>query len=264
MHLPWVLAAEGIPASSPLTQMTTPLAILIFLGSTYMLLRSNLGTKRGYLVLSTSLFGFLMLFSLFWAYGAPGTPQATGPTNLPGQASDEIQPKWVPFAADSLLIERGDLSFARQYPEGFEAGEVTDDGFVFPSVSPELTGNIQTGVEETTNFFSSEAAGEVIESTWVIQDIGYAQTDTGFPLVGLTFQEVDEGLQPVADGETVTAFAYFDAGTPLLPAQLIFLGSLLLFVLHAWLLDRDERLERTALREAREEPAEADPVPARA
>ncbi|MGI8874460.1 MAG: hypothetical protein ACR2KP_09050 [Egibacteraceae bacterium] len=259
----WVLAAEGIPASSPLAQLATPLGILIFLGATLLLLRSNLGTKRGYLVLATSFFGFMFLLGLFWAYGAPGTPQAVGPTNLPGQQPNALQAKWIPFAGDATLADRGDLSVSKSYPEGFEVSAVTDGGFQLQGVDEELQSTIETGVDETRNFFSSEVTGEPIEATWVPEEVGYAETATGFPLIGITFRAVDDALQPDPDGETYTAFAYFDAGSPLLPAQLIAGLALLLFVLHAWLLDRDERLERREL-ETVDEQAEPEKVPANA
>src|SRR5688572_24478959 len=104
-----VLATEGgIPTSNPWSQLAVPLGVLIFVGSVYLLLRSNLGTRRGYLVMSTSLWGFGFLLSLFWAFGAPGTPANTGPQNLPGQELDAYQPVWFPFAADSNLATAPD------------------------------------------------------------------------------------------------------------------------------------------------------------
>jgi hypothetical protein len=214
-------------------------------------------------VLATCFFGFLFLLALFWAYGAPGTPQAVGPTNLPGQQPNALQAKWIPFAGDSTLADRGDLSVVKSYPEGFEVSAVTEGAFQVEGIEAELQDTLETGVDETRNFFSSEVTGQPMEATWVAEEIGYAQTATGFPLIGITFLEVDEALEPVSDGETYTAFAYFDAGSPLLPAQLIAGLALLLFVLHAWLLDRDERLERRE-RERVDEPAEPEKVPANA
>ena len=266
----WVIAAEGIPASSPLAQLSVPLGLLAFLGSTYLLLRSNLGTKRAYLVLATSTFGFLMLFSLFWAYGAPGTPQATGPTNLPGQVSNELQPKWVPFAADSLLAEREDLSVVRQYPEGFTIGQVDEEGEVsFEGVGDELTSQLETGVDETQNFFSDEEAGAVVDQADVATEVGYVQSVEGDPVIGVVFEAVDEEtLEPIPEGESgsasYTAFAFFDEGAPLMPAQLLAGVSLLLFILHAVLLDRDEQREKRELVSADETADEPEKVPASA
>jgi uncharacterized membrane protein len=249
-----VLAADEIPPSNPLAQLATPLGILFFLGSTYLLLRSNLGTARAYHMLGTALFGFLLLMSLFWAFGAPGTPQATGPTNLPGQQADALQPKWVPFAQDSLLADRQDLSVVKGYPEGFEVD-------AWPADFQDL---IDQGVGDLQSFFAAETAGGVIGAAWAPETVAYTETSTGFPLIAVEFVETDEALQPVPDGQTYVAFGYFDAGSPLLPALIFALISLILFLIHAWLLDRSERLERRELEAARGTAEEPDRVPANA
>jgi hypothetical protein len=248
-----LLAADEIPADSVLAQLATPLGILFFIGSTYLLLRSNLGTARGYYVLGTSLFGFLFLMSLFWGFGGPGTPQATGPTNLPGQPADALQPKWIPFAQDSLLADREDLSVVREYPEGF-----TEDGW--PSA---IQDEVDTGIGDLQNFFSSQVAGQQIGGTDAAVTVSYTETTTGFPLIAVEFFPVDEALEPQLDAEPYVAFGYFDEGNPLLPS-FVFAGlSLILFLLHAWLLDRSERMERREAAAAREEQAE-ERVPATA
>jgi hypothetical protein len=248
-----LLAADEIPADSILAQLATPLGILFFIGSTYMLLRSNLGTSRAYYMLGSALFGFLFLMSLFWAFGAPGTPQATGPTNLPGQPADALQPKWVPFAQDSLLADRADLSVVKDYPEGF-----TEEGW--PEAEAD---NVDTGVGDIQSFFSSAVAGEPIEATWSPETVSYARTATGFPLVAVEFYPVDEALQPDLDAEPYVAFGYFDEGSPLLPALIFALISLVLFVIHSWLLDRSERMERREYEELAGAPEpEREPVSA--
>ena len=241
-----VLAADEIPPTEPLAQLAVPLGVLIFLGSIYLLLRSNLGTARGYYVFGTSLFGFLFLISLFWGFGAPGTPQATGPTNLPGQPADALQAKWIPFAQDSRLADRSDLAVVKSHPEGF-----TEDGW--PEDEQE---NIELGISEALNFFSSEAAGQVIAATATAQTVSYARTDTGFPLIAIEFAP-DDG------GEPDLAVSYFDAGSPLLPSIIVMVASLVLFVLHAFLLDRSEVRERRELEAARAAAAgETERVPA--
>jgi hypothetical protein len=250
-----ILAAEQIPPDEPLAQLAVPLGILFFIGSTYMLLRSNLGTARGYYVLGASLFGFLFLMSLFWGFGAPGTPQATGPTNLPGQPADALLPKWVPFADDSLLAERPDLQMVQGYPDGFEV-----DGWPADEAD-----NVDQGVGDIQNFFSSETAEEQIGGADPAETIAYARTSTGFPLIAVEFTAVNDALEPIPDAEPYVAFGYFDEGNPLLPSIIFMLISLVLFVLHCWLLDRSERMERRELELARGQVAEeSEPVPANA
>jgi hypothetical protein len=245
-----VVAADEIPPDSIMAQLVVPIGILAFLGSIYLLLRSNLGTGRAYYVLGTCLFAFLFIMSIFWGFGAPGTPQATGPQNLPGQPLDELIPKWVPFAQDSLLADREDLSIVKDYPEGF-----TEEGW-----PADFEETVDSGVDDIQGFFASDEAGQQVGDLWVPEVITYAEAPgTGLPILGIEFRAVDEEGEP--GEETYTAFGFWDEGAPLLPSY-IFMGiSFLGLILHGWLLDRDERMER---RRAARPAAEAEPerVPA--
>lgn len=280
-----ILATEGgIPTSNPWSQLAVPLGILIFVGSVYMLIRSNLGTRRGYLVMSASLWGFTFLLSLFWTFGAPGTPANVGPQNLPGQELDEYQPIFVPFAADSEVATAEDSPYAAalDFPNGW--GEVPAD----------FQGTAEIGVQNISSFFAGlDTAGEVPGTYFPILDgteelaapAVYAVADNSRPMIGATFvntcqlgvgQDANgddvaedalppycEGLQigdPIpadavdAAGEPVrqeqTLFALFDAGTPSFPSLLMTGILFVLFAVHMVLLARDER------REARETLAE--------
>jgi hypothetical protein len=250
-----ILAADEIPPTNPLAQLATPLGIIFFIGSTYVLLRSNLGTARAYYMLGTSLFGFLFLMSLFWGFGAPGTPQATGPTNLPGQPADALQAKWVPFAQDSTLADRQDLAIVKEYPEGFEEGGWPAD----------FADTVEQGVGDAQSFFASETAGQVIGGDWVEDTVRYTVTDTGLPVIAIEFVATDEALQPDPDAGTYVAFAFFDEGNVLLPSLVFVVISLVLFLIHAWLLDRSERMERREIAALRDGTAkEPERVPANA
>ena len=248
-----VVAADEIPPDSIMAQLIVPIGILVFLGSTYMLLRSNLGTARAYYMLATCLFAFLFIMSLFWGFGAPGTPQATGPQNLPGQPLDELQEKWVPFAQDSLLADRPDLSIVKDYPEGF-----VEEGW-----PEDFEETADSGVDDIQSFFATEEAGEQVGDLWIPEVVAYAETEqTDLPVLAVEFRAVDDAGEPI--DETYTAFGFWDEGAPLLPSY-IFMGlSLAGLVLHGWLLDRDERLERRRSARTAEEEGEPEKVPARA
>lgn len=248
-----VFATEAgrIPPDDLRTQLAVPLGILVFIGSIYLLLRANLGTRRGYLVLGTSLFGFLTIHALFWTFGAPGTPPATGPQSLPGQELNAYEPTWVAFAGDSLIAERPEYSIVRQYPEGF--GPVPAD----------FADGAGVAVDEIRNFFSSEERqSKVVQADWEPvpgpDGVLYAEATNGRPIVAVTYGPPEGG----DDAEPVTLYGYFDAGNPIFPS-LVALGiAFALFLFHVFLLNRDEVRER---RERAEEAAEeeAEPVPAR-
>lgn len=97
--------AEGIPADHIAAKIAVPIAIVIFCGSVYMLLWSNYGAKKGGLIYGTAMFGFCAMLGVFWWFGAPGTPIATGLQNFPGQAGNVYQAKWFPFEPGSERAE---------------------------------------------------------------------------------------------------------------------------------------------------------------
>jgi hypothetical protein len=288
-----VLATEGgIPTSNPWSQLALPLGILIFVGSVYLLIRSNLGTRRGYLVMSTSLWGFGFLLSLFWAFGAPGTPPNTGPQNLPGQELDEYQPVWIPFAGDSAVVteEGSPYAVAAGFPDGFT------------EVPAAFEERASVGVQNTQSFFSSlDAVEGAEEGTYfnildgtevVVEGPLYAEAENGRPIIGVTFAstcqledppedapegavaelpgyceglEVGEAIPADAvddDGNPVrtetTLFAFFDAGAPYFPSILMASILFVLFAVHMLLLYRDERREHLEAQEVAEETVQVE------
>lgn len=293
-----ILATEGgIPTSNPWSQLAAPLGILIFVGGVYMLLRSNLGTRRGYLVMSTSLWGFTFLLSLFWAFGAPGTPPNTGPQNLPGQELDAYQPTWFPFASDSVLATEEDSPYvaAAAYPDGW--GDVPAD----------FAGTASTGASNITSFFGAledevDEEGEELYSNVLFDtevqdgDTLYAVADNGRPMIAITVvntcQMIDDPAAPEdeedpeqvmppnceaagldvgapvpeettgEDGDATRTeqvlFAFFDAGAPFFPSLLMAGLLLVLFVVHVLLLARDETRERKEAEAAVVKPVEIE------
>jgi hypothetical protein len=267
-----VIAAEEVPGGTVGAYLAVPLGFLIFVGSIYLLLRSNYGTRRGYLILGTAWFGFLTLMALFWTFGAPGTPQATGPRNLPGQHPMQYTPHWVPFAGDSRVAEEPEYRDLVAAHPGDPWGEVP----------PEFVGDAETGTEEIHGFFA-DPRPDTLGELWEPVEVRYAEAPNNFPVIAVTFQETyqpadlpedappdadppltpggvagadyeanvaPEGTQagdPVPDGATETLFGFFDPGAPLFPSMVVFGVSLVLFLLHVFLLDRDELRERREL-----------------
>ncbi|MDP8960986.1 MAG: hypothetical protein M3N32_05140 [Actinomycetota bacterium] len=86
--------SEGIPGSHIAAKLALPLGLLMFSGSVFVLLWSVYGAKKGALVYGTAFFAFSMMIGVFWWFGAPGTPVATGLQYFPYQESDRYQGKW--------------------------------------------------------------------------------------------------------------------------------------------------------------------------
>lgn len=291
-----VLAAEahGIPGSDWRAKIAVPLGFAIFVGSVYVLVRSSLGTRLGYLVSATSLFGFMVIYGLFWAFGAPGTPPATGPQNLPGQELDAYEDTWRAFAGDSLIADDPTYSVAKTYPEGF-ADTPEEAG-----LEPGFEAAANTGSDEIATFFATEEGPlrePPIEATWTEVDRKYAVAENDRPIIAVTYQQTwqvaqtDPGQPPpddgpqltpdgeraeddgsnvapsgteigdvVEDGETYTAFGYFDAGSPIFPSLVLLAVVVILFVLHALLLARDEAIARRERETVGTAEAEPEPV----
>jgi hypothetical protein len=268
-----LLATEGgLPYDSVLTRIAFPVGVLIFLGLPYMLLRSNLGTKRAYLVMSSSLWGFMFLISLFWGFGAPGTPALTGPTNLPGTTADAYRPIWVPFAPDSTVAEQDPYAelvadesrFTEGAPEGIDEDAAVDAIKTFFAAEEDVSGYPRR-VEETWQpvgpvRFAEAANGQTV--ALVTLGATYQQDpETGDLPPGVTEEQVGQVIPEGEEGaESFTSFAFFDPGSPRFPS-FIFLGvSLLLFVVHMLWLYLDEQGERRERQQQRAAPEERVPA----
>lgn len=107
------LATEGVEGVSPdhiAAKIALPLGLIIFCGSVYLLLWSNFGARKGALIYGSAFFGFNFMIGIFWWFGAPGTPIATGLQNFPGQTTSEYQAHWHPFEPGSERAGYFDVS----------------------------------------------------------------------------------------------------------------------------------------------------------
>jgi hypothetical protein len=229
------------------------IAVIVLIGSIYMLLASNLGARVGYLVLMTALFAWLLLLSAMWLVGVPGTTPGTGPRGP--------EPQWIPFTPTSA--QAGDFKPALDtFPEGTGWKKI---GTVFP-------GRIDSkGEFETIRSLVEDSESRLAKKQ------GLAATDPAdwaFRASGVAAATPDEESLPQArvayfqDGQTllfgatipstskhpeVTVFAYRDKGKVFLYALYFVIVSLLGFALHLWFLARHEAKQKEAEKEA--EPA---------
>ncbi len=97
--------AEGISGDHIAAKLAVPAGILIFSGAVFALLWSNYGAKKGALIYLTAMGGFCMVLGVYWWFGAPGTPVATGMQNFPGQTSDHYQAEWFAFEPGSATAD---------------------------------------------------------------------------------------------------------------------------------------------------------------
>ena len=223
-----LLASEGVPPDHVASKIAVPLAILIFCGAVFALLWSNYGAKKGALIYGTALFGFMAVIGVFWWFGAPGTPVATGLQNFPGQANDEYQANWYAFEPGS---PRAEFFPATNSIDNFQTleqftGASSDDDPLFSTVRGDLdsvsqqmiaqylptdaSGNLQVGASKRQMLQDNTpepAAGEEFGSPTYVAEVA-TDADGDAQL----FVTVDQG-QRVAAAELVTYAVYVDAET---------------------------------------------------
>lgn len=190
-----LLATEGVEGLSPdhiAADLAVPLGILIFSGAVFALLWSNYGFKKGGLIYGVAMFGFLGFIGVFWWFGAPGTPSATGLTNFPGQAGDVYQPKWYPFEGGS---ERSTFFDA---DDTFEAGSPGE----FQTVAEFV------GTTDSEDPMSASVSGDLDGASALMIDQYFPRNDSGGLDIGAGFrtelQEARAEIDPMSfDGAKV-------------------------------------------------------------
>ena len=218
-------------------------AFVLLPGSVYMLLASNFGALKGYLIAATAFFGFLILLSATWLFGLPGTTPLTGPKGA--------QPTFRFFTLDDPAASRFDSvrSFQGGAGNGWQeapaAAAAEQAGGAEEKLKADLDVARQTAVstlvKETNkdNKDSSkdlDAANLDAKAFYTIQD----GTEVAAIVISPKTPPAGSGLERPSFSPKTT-FAYRDPGAPSLPSVLFLIGSLVLFVVHMLALGLVER-----------------------
>src|SRR5882762_2111009 len=89
-------------------------ALILFVGSVYVLLSAVFGLRMGYLVLAVSFFGWLVLLSLLWVLGQPKVFGVTG--TLPNLGPRGTEPHWQVYASSTGTGSSTRFPTTSQYP----------------------------------------------------------------------------------------------------------------------------------------------------
>jgi len=240
-------------------------AFVLLPGSVYMLLASNFGALKGYLIAATAFFGFLILLSATWLFGLPGTTPLTGPKGT--------QPTFRFFTLDDPAASRFDSvrSFQggagngwQEAPAAAAAGE--QGGGAEERLKADLDVARQTAVStlvKETNKDNTDSSKDLdpanldAKAFYTIQD----GTEVAAIVISPKTPPAGSGLKRPSFSPKTT-FAYRDPGAPSLPSVLFLIGSLVLFVVHMLLLGVAER--RRPLGGAHAPTAEGERQPVRA
>jgi hypothetical protein len=229
-------------------------------GSVWMLLASNFGALKGYLIAGTAFFGFLVMLSAVWLFGIPGTTPLTGPKGT--------QPTFNFFTIDDPQASTYDSvrDFQGRAANEWQAapeGEV-EAGSAQETLKADLDTARQRAVQDLiteTNKKVTDSADQLdvtnldAKTFYTIQD----GTEVAAIVISPKAPPEDSGLKK-PDFAPKTTFAYRDPGNPYLPSILFLAGSSVLFVVHLVLLGLAER--RRPLGVTQSPAPEAQPQPA--
>jgi len=218
------------------------LTAFVFLpGSVFMLLASNFGALKGYLIAAVAFFGFLVMLSAVWLFGIPGTTPLTGPKGT--------QPTFKFFTVNDPVAATYDSvrDFQGGAGDGWQAAPTGDveEGSPEATLKADLDTARQTAVSdliEKTNATVKESSKELdvtnldAKTYYTIQN----GTEVAAIVISPKTPASGSGLQR-PDFAPKTTFAYRDPGNPYLPSILFLIGAVVLFVIHMLLLGLVER-----------------------
>ena len=215
-------------------------ALLLLPGSVWMLLASNFGALKGYLIAATALFGFLILLSATWSFGLPGTPALTGPVGK--------QPSFIQFGKTDPAASRYDKVASFQGSAG--NGWVPAPGEGQLSAKDEkLKADLDAAKQAAQSAFIAARNKNLKDSSQELDVINtdakvFSTVQNGTTLAAVVISPkappANSGLRTPTFAP-VTVFAYQDKGAPALPSHLFLGSAIVLFLLHAFLLGVVER-----------------------
>ena len=248
--IPLALEGQWSGAAAVAVVLTS---VLIFMGTIFYLLVTIFGWRRAFHVSMVSLFGFMIILSLVWLVGAPGTTPGTGPRGR--------EPEWIPFLATSEFGEDFTEEIGTFPDEWDEPGKkYFGNNDKDQTGAIDATGEISTikGVLEPAlagygqqQGFSAEEADYDFRLP-VADESKLSEAERALPVATVRFEDVGGGRLLVGiriPGVTgkhpeLTVFALRDKGTIFLPSLYFLLVSVFLFSLHLWLLASDEIKQR--------------------
>jgi hypothetical protein len=237
------------------------LTAFVFLpGSVFMLLASNFGALKGYLIAAVGFFGFMVMLSAVWLFGIPGTTPLTGPKGT--------QPTFNFFTVDDPAAATYDSvrDFQGGAGNGWEPAPEGqfEEGSAEATLKAELETARQTAVQDLIDETNAdiEDSSEELDATNLSAEVFYTiqdGTEVAAVVISPATPPEGSGLQR-PDFAPKTSFAYRDPGSPYLPSILFLIGSIVLFLVHLFLLGMAER--RRPLGQALSPTPEAERQPA--
>lgn len=217
-------------------------AFILFVGSVYVLLTAVFGLRMGYLVLAVSFFGWMLVLSVLWTFGAPGTPNNLGPRGT--------ERHWQVFAAATTDRVKTRYPETLTYPGGRWQAV---NGVTAPSRDT-VTSVLQAYLQQQAALQLDKRGTQVCTATSAPTAKCLALDPTTFVVQDMRFVTAPDGTHLVAahafytlGGPEVTLYAYRDQGNVPVYSYSFLGASLAGFLLHLPFLDRAERRRKEIL-----------------
>jgi hypothetical protein len=221
-------------------------AMVLFVGSVYLLLSAIFGLRMAYLVLAVAFFGWMIILSMIWTFGQPPILGVTGTkTNLGPRGTE---PHWQVFAA-------GTGSVASKYPvtKAYPAGPWHPPDTVSKSAVATVTTAVQDYLvnqgaaaleKEGTTVCTPESSPtancfNLDLTAFVVQDVEFATAGSTHLAAAHAFY--------AQGGPEITVFAYHDHGNVQVYSYAFLIASILGFAIHLPFLDRAEKKRKAIL-----------------
>jgi hypothetical protein len=230
-----IACGENLTCPSIYAYLTVAMAVIIFIGSIYVLLAAVFGIRMGYLVVAVAFFGWMMIWSTIWVVGAHlHLPGVTTPTN---QGPSGVPAHWQPFVSGEA-VSSTKYPIIGQYP----GGPWRDLSQSQPSSLQE----VQSAVQEFLAAKANEEHHLNPDAVNAVQTTDFTVEDVRFAAQGHTSLAMAEAFY-TNGGPTITVALYHDSGDVPVYSWAFLLASIFGFVVHVPFLDRAERKRKAVL-----------------
>jgi hypothetical protein len=217
--------------------LVTICAVVLFIGSVYLLVSAVFGLRMGYLVVATSLFAWMIILAALWSFGfdsqGPGTPKNLGPRGT--------EAHWQVFQAATAPTKSVKFPETASYPD--HPWWIPTKDSPEASAIPTVTTAFQTYLANQAQaqlVAQGQTDAEVDPSSYVVQDVRFLTAEDGTHLsAGTAFFS--------SGGPAITVYAYHDSGNVQIWSWLFLIVSIVGFLGHLPFLDRAERSRKEIL-----------------
>ena len=220
-------------------------ALILFVGSVYVILTAIFGPRMAYLVLAVSFFGWMILYSTIWVF----QPTIFGVQNVKlNQGPRGTEPHWQVFAAStgplpSRFPETSKYPGQPWEPPTYKTKSATQNAK--PAIQNYLAAQAEQQFETQGKKVCDPA--EPLETNCVTVDpTTFAVEDFMFAISGHTNLVAAHAFFQ-AGGPQITVFAYHDPGNVQVYSWSFFGASVVGFLIHLPFLDRAERKRKAIL-----------------